>query len=146
MRKYNVPVVVAINKFHTDTDAEIAYIKEFCEENGISKIGTYKLAGFDASADHVGVSYFYTKPPLTKTEAMILRYLICSYPIPQNSDAILRHSFRSSRAPESSSIRTHISSINKKLTKISGRKLIELIPKQGYLIVTPQIIASRKIM
>ncbi len=32
MRKYNVPVVVAINKFHTDTDAEIAYIKEFCEE------------------------------------------------------------------------------------------------------------------
>ena len=32
MRKYNVPVVVAINKFHTDTDAEIAFIKEFCEE------------------------------------------------------------------------------------------------------------------
>lgn len=32
MRKYNVPVVVAINKFYTDTDAEIAYIKEFCEE------------------------------------------------------------------------------------------------------------------
>ncbi len=32
MRKYNVPVVVAINKFHTDTNAEIAYIKEFCEE------------------------------------------------------------------------------------------------------------------
>ncbi len=32
MRKYNVPVVVAINKFHTDTEAEIAFIKEFCEE------------------------------------------------------------------------------------------------------------------
>ncbi len=32
MRKYNVPVVVAINKFHTDSDAEVAYIKEFCEE------------------------------------------------------------------------------------------------------------------
>ncbi len=32
MRKYNVPVVVAINKFHTDTDKEVAYIKEFCEE------------------------------------------------------------------------------------------------------------------
>ena len=27
-----MPVVVAINKFPTDTDAEIAYIKEFCEE------------------------------------------------------------------------------------------------------------------
>lgn len=32
MKKYNVPVVVAINKFYTDTDAEIAFIKEFCEE------------------------------------------------------------------------------------------------------------------
>ena len=35
MRKYNVPVVVAINKFYTDTDAEIAYIKEFCEEMNV---------------------------------------------------------------------------------------------------------------
>ncbi len=32
MKKYNVPVVVAINKFHTDTDAEVAFIKDFCEE------------------------------------------------------------------------------------------------------------------
>ena len=32
MRKYNIPVVVAINKFHTDTEAEVAFIKEFCEE------------------------------------------------------------------------------------------------------------------
>lgn len=31
MKKYNVPVVVAINKFHTDTEAEVAFIKEFCE-------------------------------------------------------------------------------------------------------------------
>ena len=30
MRKYGVPVVVAINRFHTDTDAEIAVIERFC--------------------------------------------------------------------------------------------------------------------
>ena len=30
MQKYNLPVVVAINKFITDTDAEIQVIKEFC--------------------------------------------------------------------------------------------------------------------
>lgn len=30
MRKYNVPVVVAINRFHTDTEAEIEVIKNFC--------------------------------------------------------------------------------------------------------------------
>ncbi len=32
MQKFGVPVVVAINRFHTDTDAEIAVIKEFCEK------------------------------------------------------------------------------------------------------------------
>lgn len=30
MQKYNLPVVVAINKFITDTDAEIQVIKDFC--------------------------------------------------------------------------------------------------------------------
>ena len=30
MRKFGVPVVVAINRFHTDTDAEIALLAEYC--------------------------------------------------------------------------------------------------------------------
>lgn len=35
IHKFGVPVVVAINRFHTDTDAEIAVIKEFCAEMGV---------------------------------------------------------------------------------------------------------------
>lgn len=35
MHKFGVPVVVAINRFHTDSDAEIAYIKSFCAEMGV---------------------------------------------------------------------------------------------------------------
>ncbi|MGN0641621.1 MAG: formate--tetrahydrofolate ligase [Huintestinicola sp.] len=35
MRKFGLPVVVAINRFHTDTDAEIEYIKSFCTEMGV---------------------------------------------------------------------------------------------------------------
>lgn len=35
MRKYGVPVVVAINHFYTDTDAEIKYIKDCCGEMGV---------------------------------------------------------------------------------------------------------------
>ena len=31
MRKYGVPAVVAINHFYTDTDAEIAIVREYCE-------------------------------------------------------------------------------------------------------------------
>lgn len=35
MRKYGVPVVVAINRFHTDTDAELQVIDDCCRELGV---------------------------------------------------------------------------------------------------------------
>ncbi len=35
MQKFGVPVVVAINRFYADSDAEIAVIKEFCENMGV---------------------------------------------------------------------------------------------------------------
>ena len=34
MRKYNVPVVVAINRFGADTDAELQFIEDYCKANG----------------------------------------------------------------------------------------------------------------
>lgn len=34
LQKYGVPVVVALNAFTADTEAEIAYVKQFCEERG----------------------------------------------------------------------------------------------------------------
>ena len=34
MKKYGVPVVVAINRFHTDSDAELKLIADYCEELG----------------------------------------------------------------------------------------------------------------
>lgn len=34
MKKYGVPVVVAINRFLTDTDAELNFIESYCRENG----------------------------------------------------------------------------------------------------------------
>lgn len=35
MQKFGVPCVVAINRFHTDTDSEIAIIKDFCSSMGV---------------------------------------------------------------------------------------------------------------
>lgn len=35
MHKFGVPVVVAINRFHTDTDAEIAVVEQTCKELGV---------------------------------------------------------------------------------------------------------------
>lgn len=34
VQKYGVPVVVTLNQFITDTEAELAYVKEFCESRG----------------------------------------------------------------------------------------------------------------
>jgi len=34
LRKYGLPVVVAINRFGTDSDAELAYIEKICKEKG----------------------------------------------------------------------------------------------------------------
>ncbi len=34
LRKYGLPVVVAINRFESDTDAELAFVREVCERNG----------------------------------------------------------------------------------------------------------------
>lgn len=34
MRSYGVPVVVAINRFDTDTDAELSFIEQYCTEQG----------------------------------------------------------------------------------------------------------------
>ena len=35
MKKYGVPVVVAINRFMTDTDEEIKFIEDFCEKQDV---------------------------------------------------------------------------------------------------------------
>ncbi|MDZ7547957.1 formate--tetrahydrofolate ligase, partial [Clostridium perfringens] len=35
IKKFNVPVVVAINKFSTDSDEEVKFIKEYCNNLGV---------------------------------------------------------------------------------------------------------------
>jgi len=34
LQKYGVPVIVTLNRFMTDTDAELSFVKEFCEARG----------------------------------------------------------------------------------------------------------------
>ena len=118
-------------------------IIEYANKNHRSCIGDYYLAGFDASSKTIGVYYFYTKLNLTKTEAMILRYLIRSYPCPTNAKNILKHAFKPSRSPEQSSIRTHLSLMNKKLEKSIGRKMIGFEPSKGYIILTPDYLENK---
>ena len=113
-------------------------IISFANENNRAKIGDYRLAGFDASSNLVGVTYFDKRVDLTKTEAMILRYLLRVYPIPKNAEEIIKYAYKPNRVPEMASIRTHISLMNKKLDKELGRKMIVHAPGKGYLILTPE--------
>ena len=118
----------------------------FQKANGLAPIGEYRFAGILAESYSPMVAYFDKRLPLTKTEAMIVRYLIRLYPAPQDAKAIISHAFKQSRAPMETSVRTFISLINKKFKSIAGRNLIIHYPAEGYVILTPEIIAEGKIL
>ncbi len=114
-------------------------VAKYSKSHGLPHIGHYMLAGFVANPDLPYISYFGKPVPLTKTKAMIFRYLIRSYPIPQTPKIIIKYAFRPSRHPDPSCIKTHISVINKIFEELEGRKLITLIPSKGYIVYTPEV-------
>lgn len=98
----------------------------------------YRVAGIDASCDSERVTFFDKAIPFTKTEVMILRYLIASYSTPQDARSILKYAYKHSKKPESASIRTHISVMNRKFRDSTGKHLFFSIEKEGYVISTPE--------
>ena len=111
---------------------------EVTKELGQPLMGDYRVAGINASCDMNFVSYFDRAIPFTKTEAMIVRTMVRAYPLPLPAAKILKYAFRPSRSPEAASIRTHMSSINKKFRNLFGRNLSVLVPERGYVIATPE--------
>ena len=108
------------------------------DSRGLRAPGIYRLSGIDASYALKTPIYFGKPLPLTKTEAMILRTLIRTYPYPMGAKDILKYAFRQGKTPEASNIRTHISVINRKYREITERNLITSTPHSGYLILTPE--------
>ena len=124
------------------SSAVVLDIAEDMKKLGLTPIGTYRLAGIDASCDMQSITSFDQNIPFTKTEAMILRYLITAYPIPQSPKRILKYAFKPTRKPDITSIRTHVSVMNKKFREVRNRNVILSIPEQGYVISTPEILRS----
>jgi formate--tetrahydrofolate ligase len=52
---YGVPVVVAINHFTADTDAEVAVVENFCEQFGVKAIKTTHWADGGAGAEELAI-------------------------------------------------------------------------------------------
>ena len=118
------------------------FISEYAYSNSLRSPGDYKLAGIDAAVD-ISIPMYFNKPlPFTKTETMILRTLIATYPTPKPPQDILKYAFKESKTPELSNIRTHISVMNKKFREITGRNIITLSVGEGYRILTPELIST----
>ncbi|MBE6537021.1 MAG: helix-turn-helix domain-containing protein [Ruminococcaceae bacterium] len=125
------------DKVFTDgsLSSKIVYdILTYQTDRGKGALGTYRMAGIEASVHNSETTYFDIPLNLTKTETMILRYLIASFPIAQSGKRILKYAFRSGRLPEISSIRAHISSINRKFKDIAKRTIISNVQGSGYKI------------
>ena len=116
----------------------VAKIQDACFEMGYPPPAHYTLAGIDASAA-CGESTLFGDPlPFTKTENMILRCLIRSYPTEMPAESILTYAYRRDRMPEAPNVRTHICSLNKKFELLCGKPLISKSYGKGYFILTPE--------
>ena len=112
-------------------------------KNRLPIMGEYMLAGMDASVFNKEVTYFDEPISVGKTETMILRYLMRSYPIPAKASAILKYAFKPSRTPDISSIKTHICVMNKKYKEAFGKNLIFSEPGIGYTVLTPEMMQKK---
>lgn len=117
-------------------------IVRYQNEHRLPLTAHYRLAGIDASCNIERVKIFDEITSFTKTETMILRYLIASYPAPQNAKSIIKYAYKPGKKPEIASIRTHISVMNRKFREITGKNLFANIDKEGYVISTPEILSS----
>lgn len=112
----------------------IRRLTDFCCENALPYSGSYLAAGIDASADSENVFFGNREIILTKTEKMILRFLVRCYPRVCSPSNILKHSFKQTRAPLVTSVRTHISQINKKFRAAANITPILCVEGDGYVI------------
>ena len=137
--EYEKSLFDATYKDNTVSARLVSEMSKFSVNNGYPVVGVYSIAGLDASADNESATIFGKEIELTKTEKMILRYLIRCYPAPMKPAEIIRYSFKHGREPLETSIRTHVSKINKKFYALTGSNIITSYENRGYLILTPEL-------
>lgn len=136
------PSAKMLDKVYTQSILSSDIVKsmiEYCVKNEKQPIGQYSLAGIDCSPVLKMPTYYFEDIKLSKTERMILSYLIVTYPIKQSNADIVEYSYKAGKKPLPDSVRAHISHINKKIRDISGHDMIGNIPCEGYYLLTPEI-------
>ena len=117
----------------------LSRLNERLSEMGKTTLGEYRLAGINADIESGSVTFFDKPIALTKTEQMMLRYLITMYPVQVSAKEMILYSVKPGRCPEPSNVRTHISNLNKKFRELTGRAWIYSDPGIGYRLLTPEL-------
>lgn len=119
--------------------ADLVYkIWKYASKHDKYPIGIYKAGYLKSIADIPYMTFHGIRIDFTKTQKLIIRYLMATTPFPQNSASILKYAYPPSKRPDIITIRNHISTINKVFKKkFPSIDLIINIPKVGYRIMTP---------
>ncbi len=127
------------------SSALVPKISEYLENEDITPLGTYRLMGIVADANLPSAMFCTSELGFTKTELMILRFLIKSYPTPTDAESIIKYAFRKGKRPDAPCVRTHISSMNRKFKAIYGANLTFGARDSGYIIATPKMREEKEI-
>lgn len=116
--------------------ASFAYkILDYAEKHATPPIGIYRVRNLESVCDRPYMTYFGIRLDFTKTESMILRYLMATDPFPKNAESILKYAYPPAKRPEPATIRTHISSINRRFAELfPSIDFIIHVPNEGYKI------------
>ena len=114
-------------------------IIDYCKNNRLVAIGDYEIGCVNAQAG-LDCAYYYSKKiPLTKSELKVVRFFLASYPSVMSAKAIIKYIFPKLVFPDSTALRNHICSVNKKFRNVIGRNLIINIPGSGYILNTNSV-------
>ena len=111
-------------------------IINYAREHSLPLIGEYEVGFINAKAGLDCAYYYSEKVPLTKSEIKVVRFFLASYPSVMSARAIIKYIFPKLVFPDSTALRNHISSVNKKFREFIDRNLIINIPGEGYILNT----------
>lgn len=138
MRKFNIPVVVAINKFGTDTEEEIEVIDECCKEMGVE----YALSEVFEKGGNGGIELAKTVCKAIEENENNNSYspiysLDCS--IEEKIETIAKNIYGAGSVAYSNKARKSIAEIN----KLDGDKLPVCIAKTQYSLSDDPLLLGR---
>ena len=125
-------------KFGDSIFDTVTRMAALAKERGLSYIGEYANAGFDANIYEYTVSYFNKHMYLSKTQRRVLALLINIYPDFASTRTIVKYVYHPSRCPEPTAMRTHIHAINGIFLERLGHDAVLNIPGKGYVLRTPE--------